>query len=128
MLQQRRRRLLGTLVAAAAMIGLAACSPYSMEIQQGNLLNQSTVAQLKAGMTREQVRFLLGTPLVTDPFRPDRWDYVYNRRRVNSSEVEGQRLAVFFKDDLLDRVEGDVVTGANAPAPSAPAAPTTATN
>ena len=86
--------------------------PYRMEIQQGNFITQEMVSQLKLGQTREQVRFILGSPLVTDIFRTDRWDYVFARRRVNSSEVEQRRIVVFFVDGKLVRIEGDVV---NAP-------------
>ena len=67
---------------------LSACflKPYKIDVQQGNFLDQEMVAKLKPGMTRSQVRFLLGTPLIADPFHPDRWDYVYYRsaRRASS--------------------------------------------
>ena len=82
------------------------------------------VAQLKLGMTKDQVRFILGTPLVSDIFHADRWDYSYSRQRANSREVEHRRIAVFFEDGKLKRIEGDVVAaGAPAQQPeSAPAA------
>jgi outer membrane protein assembly factor BamE len=88
-------------------------SVYKMEVQQGNYVTQEMVDQLKPGMTRDQVRFALGTPLLTDIFHDNRWDYVFRRQRSGAREVEERRLSVFFKDDKLDRVEGDVV-----PAPS----------
>jgi outer membrane protein assembly factor BamE len=87
---------------------------YRMEVQQGNYISQEMVDQLKLGMTRDQVRFVLGTPLLTDIFHNDRWDYVYRRQRSNAREVEERRLSVFFKDDRLERVEGDVTPGAPA--------------
>ena len=87
-------------------------SPYRMEIQQGNLVNQEMVSKLTVGMTKEQVRFVLGTPLIIDPFRVDRWDYVFLRQRENSSEVEKRRVVVFFEENKLTRLEGDVVAGA----------------
>ncbi|HSD42285.1 MAG TPA: outer membrane protein assembly factor BamE [Burkholderiales bacterium] len=96
---------------------LAACNPlnalsvYRMEIQQGNYLTQEMVSQLQAGMTRDQVRFVLGTPLLMDIFHDNRWDYVYRRQRANSREVEERRLSVFFENDRLVRVEGDVTSG-----------------
>lgn len=96
----------------------AACTPYKMEVQQGNFLAQAAVSQLKPGMTREQVRFLLGSPLVIDPFRENRWDYVYTRQPANSYRTERRQLSVFFDGDTLARVEGDVVAaegGATAP-------------
>lgn len=95
---------------------LAGCgwlAPYRIDIQQGNFVSQEMVAQLKRGMTKEQVRFVLGTPLVTDIFHASRWDYVYLLDRPGEPRVQ-RRLAVFFEDDKLARVEGDVVAAAAA--------------
>jgi outer membrane protein assembly factor BamE len=75
------------------------------------------VSQLKRGMTREQVRFVLGSPLVVDMFRRDRWDYVY-RFKPGSGEPEQRVISVFFVDDRLDHVEGDVQGGCGASAAS----------
>jgi outer membrane protein assembly factor BamE len=119
---------------------LAACNPlrvfsvYTMEIQQGNYLTQEMVSKLQPGMTRDQVRFVLGTPLLVDIFHDNRWDYVYRRRRADSREVEERRLSVFFDNDRLVRLEGDVTTGlgteaspgATAPGAEAPPAATPA--
>jgi outer membrane protein assembly factor BamE len=97
-------------------------TPYKMDIQQGNVVTQAMVARLERGMSRSQVRFTLGTPLVVDPFRADRWDYVYlfARRGV---VTEQRHIVVVFKDDRLDRIEGDVVPAERAridsPAPAA---------
>lgn len=92
---------------------LAACAlrltPHRIEIQQGNYVTQDMVSQLKPGMTRDQVRFVLGTPLVSDIFHSDRWEYIYSRQPADSRKVEHRRLSVFFQDDKLQRVEGDVV-------------------
>jgi len=87
-----------------------------MEIQQGNFVTQEMVSQLKQGMTKDQVRFVLGTPLVADIFHENRWDYIFRRQRANSNEVEKRRLSVFFEDGKLVRLAGDVVPGANSPA------------
>ena len=97
----------------------AACgplSPYRMEIQQGNFVTQEMAAQLKPGMTRDQVRFVLGTPLVSDIFHEERWDYIFVRQRANSQEVERRRIAVFFEDGKLKRIDGDIVAAAGKPA------------
>lgn len=83
-------------------------TPYRIDVRQGNLVTQEMVAQLKRGMTRDQVRFILGTPLVTDIFHADRWDYVY-RFQPGRGEAQQRVLTVYFKDDVLDRVSGDVV-------------------
>lgn len=97
-------------------------SPHRIEIQQGNFISQEMIAQLKLGMTKDQVRFILGTPLVSDIFHADRWDYSYSRRRANSREVEHRRITVFFEDGNLKRIEGDVVA-AGAPAPEPESVP-----
>jgi len=102
---------------AAAALLAAACStvptvpgvpPYRIEIQQGNYVSQEMVAQLKPGMSREQVRFILGTPLVTDIFHADRWDYIYYRE-LPDRKREQRRISVHFADGRLARVTGDVV-------------------
>jgi outer membrane protein assembly factor BamE len=89
-----------------------------MEIQQGNFITQENISQLRPGMTRDQVRFVLGSPLVVDVFHSDRWDYVFQRQLEFSKGIEQRKLTVFFENDKLERIEGDVVT-----APSKPAAP-----
>jgi len=87
---------------------LPSVTPYKIDIQQGNVVTQEMVAKLKPGMTRQQVRFALGTPLVVDPFRTDRWDYVYLYEKAGKTQ-EQRRIAVIFKDDKLAHIEGDVV-------------------
>ena len=110
---------------------LAACSsvpditrvikPYRIEIQQGNYISQEMLAQLKLGMTREQVRYVLGTPLVTDIFHADRWDYVYYRERTGRAEQ--RRISVHFdKQGRLERIGGDVLAPAETPPADKPAA------
>ena len=90
--------------------------PYRIEIQQGNFVSQEMVSQLKLGMSKDQVRFVLGTPLIADSFHADRWDYVFRRQRVNSSELEQRKIAVFFEEGKLKRIEGDVKPASNADA------------
>jgi outer membrane protein assembly factor BamE len=84
-------------------------TPYRMEIQQGNFVDQDMASRLKPGMSRDQVRFILGTPLVADVFHADRWDYVFSRRPQGGGGLEQRRLSVFFEDNKLKRVDGDVV-------------------
>lgn len=96
-------------------------SPYRIDVRQGNYVTQEMVAKLRPGMSRDQVRFVLGTPLVNDMFHADRWDYVY-RFQPGRGEVQLRRLVVFFEDGKLARLGGDVVaetTAAAAPAESA---------
>lgn len=93
---------------------LAACSgagqmmPYKIDVQQGNAVSQEMVNKLKPGMTRAQARFIMGTPLITDAFHADRWDYVY-RFQKGSRLIEERRVALIFEGDTLKRLEGDVV-------------------
>lgn len=101
---------------------LPSLQPYKIDIQQGNYVTQDMVAKLKPGMTRSQVRFALGTPLIVDPFRTDRWDYVYMLHRQGDL-VEQRQVTVLFKGDVLDRIEGDVVAGPAVPAGAKSAAP-----
>jgi outer membrane protein assembly factor BamE len=84
-------------------------TPYRIEIQQGNFISQELVAQLKPGMSKEQVRLALGTPLLNDIFHADRWDYVFWRERAGSRKREQRKLTVFFEDGKLTRLDGDVV-------------------
>ena len=89
----------------------AITTPYKMDIQQGNVVTQEMIAKLRPGMTRSQVRFALGTPLVVDPFRTDRWDYVFLYQKAGVV-AEHRKIAVIFQDDKLVRIEGDVVPAA----------------
>lgn len=106
-----------SLVLALQLAGCGWLAPYRIDIQQGNFVSQEMVAQLKRGMTKEQVRFVLGTPLVADIFHVDRWDYVYLLDRPGQPRVQ-RRLAVYFAEDKLARLDGDVVTAAQNPAPA----------
>ena len=83
-------------------------TPYRMVIQQGNFISQEMVAQLKPGMTKEQVRFILGTPLVIDIFHADRWDYVFYREQADGKRDQ-RNLSVVFEKDKLARVLGDLM-------------------
>jgi outer membrane protein assembly factor BamE len=100
---------------ALLVSGCGWLAPYRIDIQQGNYLSQEMVAQLKRGMTKDQVRFVLGTPLVTDIFHAERWDYVYQFDRPGQPLVQ-RRLAVFFDDGKLDRLEGDIAPAAQSKA------------
>ena len=86
---------------------------YRIDVQQGNVVTQEMASQLKPGLTRDQVKFVLGTPLLSDVFHAERWDYVYRLEKGRSGDVEQQRLSVFFdKNERLERVAGDVVAAA----------------
>jgi outer membrane protein assembly factor BamE len=97
------RSLIFALLAAAAL--LSGCV-YRPDIQQGNLLSVKDVEQVQVGMTRSQVRFLLGTPMISDPFAPHRWDYLYRMEygRRNRS-IDTVHFIVFFEGDKVTKVE-----------------------
>ena len=106
-------RIIVTLLAA---ICLSACGfvgfpgVYKIDVEQGNIVTQEMVDQLKPGMSRRQVRFILGTPLLEDPFNKSRWDYPYVKR--NGLKVLSEsRLMVYFDGDSLVRYEGDIEAG-----------------
>lgn len=115
--RQYARNLLRALALAGAMLLSSGCL-YHMPIQQGNYLDPGQVEQLQTGMTRSQVRFLLGTPMVPSGFDTDRWDYYYYVKAGRTWKPESKRLSVWFKDDKVDHVERS-----DAPAPAAPAPP-----
>ncbi|MEP6823861.1 MAG: outer membrane protein assembly factor BamE, partial [Ramlibacter sp.] len=83
-----------------------AITPYKIEVVQGNFVSKEQVAALQPGMSRAQVRDVLGTALIADAFHKDRWDYVFTIKRQNV-DPQQRRLALFFKDDSLLRFEGD---------------------
>jgi outer membrane protein assembly factor BamE len=112
------------------VLSLTACSPsvlytpHIMDVQQGNVVTEDMLGKVKPGMTKSQVRFALGTPLIADPFHVDRWDYVY-RFRKDGELTEHSRLTVVFEGDKLKTVEGtalpasDNVAGTKSTAPKA---------
>jgi outer membrane protein assembly factor BamE len=89
---------------------LAGCmlAPHKIDIQQGNYVDQAMVAKLKVQMTRSQVRFILGTPLIADIFHQNRWDYVYLTGKANDVNAR-HKITVIFDGDKLQHVEGDIV-------------------
>ena len=116
-----RTRLIILLSLLLPTLALSGCNNigfpgvYLINIDQGNIVDQEMVDQLKPEMTRRQVRFLLGTPIVEDTFNNDRWDYIRLVRRGNDTLLR-RRLTVVFENDVLVDVEGDLV-GENWPEP-----------
>jgi outer membrane protein assembly factor BamE len=115
----RRLRLvsLGVLTAALCACGsmdkvsnrvVTMVKPYKIEIVQGNFVSREQAAALKEGMTRTQVRDILGSPLLTSVFHGNRWDYVFTIRR-QGAEPQARRVTVFFKDDVLAKVQADAL-------------------
>lgn len=87
---------------------LGVITPYRIDVVQGNVLTQEQIAQVKPGMTRNQVRDLLGSPLLTDPFHEDRWDYVFTIRRQGAQPQKRHVLARFNGDVLASIEAGDM--------------------
>lgn len=89
---------------------LAGCSliTHKVDIQQGNYVDQAMIAKLKPEMTRSQVKFILGTPLIADSFHSSRWDYVYLTGKAEKVKVR-HKITVVFDGDKLKNVEGDIV-------------------
>jgi outer membrane protein assembly factor BamE len=110
--------VLATLIVALALDGCV----YRMDIQQGNFLEGKTVDRLEVGMTRTQVRYLLGTPMVPDLFDKDRWDYLYYFQRGRLRRPVQRHLTVFFKEDKVTRFMRDNIpeTAPQAPDEGAP--------
>ncbi|MBN3806085.1 outer membrane protein assembly factor BamE, partial [Paraburkholderia sp. Ac-20336] len=110
----------GTLIAVATVAVLAGCStydsvtqriaqsitPYRITVVQGNFVSHEMAEQMKAGMTRAQVRQLLGTPLLTDMFHADRWDYVFYFKRGSTAVVQQRDFVVLFSGDLVTHWTG----------------------
>jgi outer membrane protein assembly factor BamE len=91
------------LILTVSLLG-SACV-YRINIQQGNFLDQAAVEQVKAGMTRSQVRYLLGTPLVADTFNHERWDYIYYLKKGRTRHVDSRRVTVYFDGEKVARLD-----------------------
>ncbi|MCX7182371.1 MAG: outer membrane protein assembly factor BamE [Nitrosospira sp.] len=105
--------MLAKLFTLLSLLLLAGCSSvpsllYRIDVQQGNFITQEIVDKLNLGMTKSQVRFVLGSALISDPFHDNRWDYVY-RLVQDGKLIEQRRLTVFFENDKLIRTEGDTL-------------------
>lgn len=106
------------LLTLLVLLQFAGCSVfpsvlYKIDVQQGNIVTQDMVDKLKPGMTKSQVRFVLGTPLIVDAFRDNRWDYVYMRQEKGEL-VEQERLTIFFENEILTHFENYLLPSGNA--------------
>lgn len=115
----RKAIFLSALLCAACSnypASLPSIKPYKMDIQQGNVVTPKMMMQLRPGMTKAQVKFVMGTPLISDSFHANRWDYFYQMRK-DGRIVEQRRVILDFEDEKLTRVRGDVVpAGSNSSA------------
>ncbi|RLA18408.1 MAG: outer membrane protein assembly factor BamE [Gammaproteobacteria bacterium] len=102
------RKLLISITYFATMF-LAGCSLphlYKVDVKQGNVVTQNMIDQLQPGMNKRQVRYLLGTPMLTDVFHQERWDYIYTDQPGGLPRLQ-KRIALFFKDEQLAGMQGD---------------------
>jgi outer membrane protein assembly factor BamE len=117
------RAALSLILVLGFALGSAGCV-YRPTIQQGNLLKSEDVDQVTVGMTRSQVRYLLGTPMVADPFDPQRWDYIYTLQRGRDRHRDRAHYIVHFEGDKVSRIEKPgrpVLPQGNEQLPQAPA-------
>lgn len=99
---------------AALILILSACiKTHRIDIQQGNVITDNEIAQLTPGMTKREVRYILGTPLVVDPFHQNRWDYFYSLD-VRGKSTEQRRITIVFEDEKMKEIIGDVTTNTRA--------------
>ncbi len=103
------QKLLISIVVSASILfgGCALPGTFKIDVQQGNVITQDMVNELSPGMTKDQVRYVLGTPLLVDPFHTERWDYFYSFHPGRGERTQ-QRVTLFFEEDRLARIEGDL--------------------
>jgi len=99
---------LGLIVISSALFLSACIKPFQPDIQQGNIINNSDLREIRYGMSKQEVLFILGTPMVIDPFNEQRWDYFYSRRNQNRRQTEQRIITVTFEGDKLVNMSGDV--------------------
>jgi len=88
---------------------LTACvKPFQPDIQQGNIINNSDLKEIRYGMSKQEVLFILGTPMVIDPFNESRWDYFYSKRNQKKRETDTRLITAMFEGDKLVSLQGDV--------------------
>ena len=103
---QRARLHTKALIISAVCFALPACSIHQIDIQQGNVITKKMTDKLKIGMDMNQVRYIMGTPLIVDPFHKNRWDYVYSLDTHNGEEIETSHITVLFEDERVIRYVG----------------------
>ena len=96
--------LASVLLASCSSGHLPSLTPYKVEIRQGNLITQDMRARLKLGMTQDQVKLVLGAPLISDAFHVNRWDYYYSLQQ-HGKLVDNQRLTLYFSKGALSRID-----------------------
>lgn len=96
---------------------LTSCAIYKLDVQQGNVITQDMLDQVELGMTEQKILFLLGSPMLIDPFQPQRWDYMYSLQLGGGQPSQRRITLVFNRDKKLQQVAGDVVLSNRAKTP-----------
>ena len=104
-----QKKLIIISILSAALFFISACDPHRIDIQQGNKVTPENFAKLKNGMSRNQVVFILGSPLLKDPFHQDRWDYIFYLKPGNA-KTRQSRLTLYFDGDTLMRIDDSAYT------------------
>ena len=110
----QKAKLMLTGLTLTGLVAVAGCSlpgVYKIDIQQGNVVTQDMIDQLRPGMTRRQVRFIMGNPLISDTFHPDRWDYLYSIQPGGGERQQERVSLVFDSKDQLVGLAGDFMPG-----------------
>lgn len=108
-----QRKILHFIWLAGILTAVPGCSSspfptiYKIDIRQGNYIDQEMIDRLRPGMTRRQVQFVLGTPLISDPFHQDRWDYLY-RFKSGDGEIIQRHVTLYFEGERLARIENEM--------------------
>jgi outer membrane protein assembly factor BamE len=121
--ESRTMRSARLLIAAALLLGLAAGGcVYRVNIPQGNYLEAKMLDQVQVGMTRSQVRYVLGTPMISDPFHPDQWNYLYYFKDGKSRKVDTRLVVVYFSDEKVSKIDRPAGDFKNPNLPTSPGA------
>jgi len=96
--------ILVSFLTSISLLSLTGCSAYKIDVQQGNTIEEDKLSQLKPGMTKQQVQFLMGTAMLVDPFHPQRWEYVYSFRK-GGEDMKRKRVTLFFEDGILAKID-----------------------
>ncbi len=96
-----------SLILCATLLG-ACIKPYQPDVQQGNIINNSDLREIRYGMTKQEILFILGTPMVIDPFNEQRWDYFYSNRDQRKRQTDQRLITAIFDGDKLAKLQGDV--------------------
>ena len=107
------QKIMLTLFVTSLLTGCSTLGVYKVDIPQGTPLTQAQAAKIQVGMTHQQVRFLLGSPTISDPLNPLRWDYIYNyipgtyAKKAKIPAAHGQHLKIFFNNQgIVEKIEG----------------------